>query len=133
MKYLKKYKGEIIIVLFLVLIVFMVRQISGKLFLGEEEKTENKYLLSFENFSTTKEHQMELKQGDQLYVLVSLQEGEAELSVVSLSGEVIYREDHQGDKDFFVSIEETNSYWIQVKGKATKGSIQFIKNGIKIR
>lgn len=97
-------------------------------FVGNKIKAGNKYTLSFSVLNRTEKETLSLKKGQELKVMLALEEGTLSFEIGQKDKAAIYKGTDLESAEFSVSVPESGSYTISVTGKGAKGAARLEVN-----
>ena len=94
-------------------------------FVGNEMANYDRWTVEYSTLNTTKIHEMELKAGTEMDVVLSNQAGELDLLVTDGQGNIIYEGNNVGAEIFSITIPADGNYHFSITGVEAQGSVSF--------
>lgn len=118
---------QIFYVLLIVVMIFGTIGCAEEVFDGEVSSGPATFTLDYNEFNSTKSHNMALSSGDTLHIKLSNKSGKIAIAVNDDSGNEIYNGYELTNGEFQLSITKDSTYTIKVVGSGAKGSTVFEK------
>jgi hypothetical protein len=108
------------------LIILIAASACGKAdFVGNEQANYDMWTVEYSTLNTTKIHEMELKAGTEMNVVLSNQAGELDVLVTDAAGNTIYEGNNVGAEIFSITIPADGNYHFSITGVEAQGSVSF--------
>lgn len=127
LEYEVKQMKQIFYVLLIVVMIFGTVGCTEEVFDGEVSSGPATFTLDYNEFNSTKSHNMALSSGDTLHIKLSNKSGKIAIAVNDDSGNEIYNGYELTNGEFQLSITKDSTYTIKVVGSGAKGSTVFEK------
>jgi hypothetical protein len=108
------------------LIVLLTAASCGKAdFVGNEQANYDRWTVEYSTLNTTKTHEMELKAGTEMDVVLSNQTGALDVLVTDGEGNPLYKGNNMGAEIFSITIPADGNYHFSITGVEAQGSVSF--------
>ena len=94
-------------------------------FVGNEQANYDRWTVEYSTLNTTKTHEMELKAGTEMDVVLSNQAGELDVLVTDGAGNPLYKGNNMGAEIFSITIPADGNYHFSITGVEAQGSVSF--------
>lgn len=118
---------QIFYVILIFLLAFGAMGCVEEVYDGEVSSGPATFTLDYNEFNSTKSHNMNLSSGDTLHIRLSNQSGKIAIAVNDDLGNEIYNGYELTNGEFQLSITKDSTYTIKVVGSGAKGSTVFEK------
>lgn len=109
-----------------VFIVLLTAASCGKAdFVGNEQANYDRWTVEYSTLNTTKIHEMELKAGTEMDVVLSNKAGELDVLVTDGQGNPLYEGNNVGAEIFSITIPADGNYHFSITGVEAQGSVSF--------
>lgn len=102
---------------------------SKSQFTGSKTCNDDHFLVDFDVLNSTVEGEVKLKAGEKINVVIAVEKGSIDVSIVNDAGKTIYKGDDAETSSFTVEADIEGKYTCSVSGSDAKGSVHFIKVG----
>lgn len=120
-------KLPLLLAISILAIVFTVG--CGKqVFNGNRSSNDKQFIMDYTILNRTETHEMELKKGSKVDVVIDNKSGRLDIVVANNDGKEIYRGDDAQSGKFTLDIQESGTYKFTVTGKKAKGGFSFKVN-----
>jgi len=108
------------------LIILTAAAACGKAdFVGSETANYDMWQVEYSTLNTTKTHEMMLKAGTEMDVVLSNQAGELDVLVTDGQDNTLYEGNNVGAEIFSISIPADGNYHFSITGVGAQGSVSF--------
>jgi hypothetical protein len=107
------------------LVIFFTAGCGKQVFNGSSTGNDTQFLLDYSILNCTKTHEMKLKEGTNINVIIESSSGRVDILVVGSNGDEIYRGDNASSGEFALKIPKSDTYKFSVTGSDAKGSVSF--------
>lgn len=118
-------KSSLLIIIFIFIMAITAGCDKQPTFDGSRTSNDVQFIMEYSVLNDTKTHEMELKQGSIIDVIIENKSGRLDIIVKSADGQEIYRGNNASSDKFSINIQKTGKYKFLVTGAKAKGSISF--------
>jgi len=114
-----------LLVLASILILIIITGCAKQDFNGSRTSNDEQFIIDYTVLNKTITHEMSIKQGTIIDVIIENKSGSIDILVTAVDGEKIYKGDKADSGEFSFEIPETGVYKFSVTGSNAKGSVSF--------
>ncbi len=124
-----KNQCALIAITVLVVSMFLCACTEGVTFSGSKAGDEDHFDIAFEMLNTSYSHELEMKEGEALDVMLEAESGNVSLIIRRGEDEPIYRGSNLESTVFQVGIAQEGIYTLTVEGKKARGHVTITRVG----
>ena len=108
------------------ILIFIISTGCGKqVFNGNRTGNDEQFIMDYSILNKTETHEMNLKEGDTIDVIIESKSGKVDVVVSDSSGKKVYVGHNASSGEFSFEIPKTDTYKFSITGRDAKGSVSF--------